>query len=168
LAATDDLRKQGIINAAYKGVQDLATCVRYFKQDVGAYGNNYGIDTSKIAVGGNGTGGYIVGAFASLDRQSEIKINKFKDPNTGTAFVNDQVWGDRNGFGGVPGFNYVNNAGYSSNAQVAFAIGGAIGDSSWIEQGEIPIIWAHSIYDPFASYTTGMVNVPGTSLRGRS
>lgn len=165
LAATEDLRKQGIINAAYKGVQDLSACIRYFKQDVAIYGNNFDIDTTKIAVGGNGTGGYIVGAFASLDRQSEIKINKFKDPNTGTAFVNDVVWGDRHGFGGYPGFNNVNHAGYSSNAQVAFAVGGAIGDSSWIEQGEIPIIWAHSIYDPFASYTTGMVNVPGTSLQ---
>ena len=169
LAGTDDLRKQGIINAAYKGVQDLATCVRYFKQDVGAYGNNYGIDTTKIAVGGNGTGGYITSAYASIDRQEEIKSIKFRDATTGKIMVNDTTWGDRHGFGiddptkGL--FCKSNHVGYTSNAQLAFAIGGAIGDSAWMEAGEIPMIWSHSVRDPFAPYTTGMVNVPGTTLQ---
>jgi len=164
-AATEDLRKSGIINAAYKGVQDVSACIRYFKENVAIYGNTFGVDTTKIAVGGNGTGGYISSAFASLDRQSEIKINKFKDPNTGKNFVNDTIWGDRKGFGGYPGFGKNNTPGYTSTAKAAFAIGGALGDSTWLEAGEIPIIWAHSVYDPFAPYTTGMVNVPGTSLQ---
>ena len=123
-AATEDLRKSGIINAAYKGVQDVSACIRYFKENVAIYGNTFGVDTTKIAVGGNGTGGYISSAFASLDRQSEIKINKFKDPNSGKNFVNDTIWGDRKGFGGYPGFSKSNTAGYTSTAQAAFAIGG--------------------------------------------
>ena len=40
-----------------------------------------------------------------------------------------------------------------------------MGDSSWLEAGQIPLIWAHSVSDPFAPYTTGMVNVPGTPLK---
>jgi hypothetical protein len=55
--------------------------------------------------------------------------------------------------------------GYTSNARLAFAVGGAIGDSAWMEAGEIPLIWSHSVSDPFAPYTTGMVNVPGTTLQ---
>ena len=50
-------------------------------------------------------------------------------------------------------------------ALLAFAVGGAIGDSAWMEKGEIPLIWSHSVMDPFAPYTTGMVNVPGTTLQ---
>lgn len=169
----ETVRRSTIINAAYKGVQDLSACIRYFKENAAAYGNTYSIDTSKIAVGGVGTGSYITGAFASLDRQDEITIAKFRDPSTGAVFVDDKIWGDRFGFGGVtsaiPGvggpFNNVNTPGYSSKAGVAFQIGGALGDSGWLESGQIPLIWAHSVSDPFAPYTTGMVNVPGTPLK---
>ncbi|MDA0783620.1 MAG: T9SS type A sorting domain-containing protein [Bacteroidetes bacterium] len=168
-AATVDLRKQGIINAAYKGVQDLATCVRFMKKSVKEGGNPYKIDTTKIAVGGNGTGGYITSAYASIDRQSEIKSIKFRDASTGKVMVNDTMWGDRTGVGidnpAMGMFCKSNHVGYTSNARLAFAVGGAIGDSAWIEKGEIPLIWSHSVMDPFAPYTTGMVNVPGTTLQ---
>ncbi len=168
-AATVDARKQGIINAAYKGVQDLATCVRFMKKSVKEGGNPYNIDTTKIAVGGNGTGGYITSAYASIDRQSEIKSIKFRDATTGKVMVNDTMWGDRFGIGvnnpAMGMFCKSSHVGYTSNARLAFAVGGAIGDSAWMEAGEIPLIWAHSVMDPFAPYTTGMVNVPGTTLQ---
>jgi len=162
----ENVRRSTIINAAYKGVQDLSSCIRWFKSNVASFGNTFDIDTNKICAGGQGTGSYITSAFASIDKQSEIKIPKFRDPATGAVFVNDTIWGNRFGFGGYPGFNNSNNTpGHTSNAQVAFAIGGALGDSSWMEAGEIPLIWSHSVYDPFAPYTTGMVNVPGTTLQ---
>jgi hypothetical protein len=161
----ETVRRSTIINAAYKGVQDLSACIRFFKEEASALGNPYGIDTTKIAIGGQGTGSYITNAFAGLDRQDEIKINKFRDPQNGTEFVQDAVWGDRHGYGGLPGYNKVNTPGFKTDAHVSFAIGGALGDTSWMEKGEIPTIWAHSIDDPFAPYTTGMVNVPGTTLQ---
>jgi acetyl esterase/lipase len=168
-AATVDARKQGIINAAYKGVQDLATCVRFMKKSVKEGGNPYNIDTTKIAVGGNGTGGYITSAYSAIDRQSEIKSIKFRDASTGKVMVNDTMWGDRFGIGvnnpAMGMFCKSNHVGYTSNARLAFAVGGAIGDSAWMEAGEIPLIWSHSVSDPFAPYTTGMVNVPGTTLQ---
>ena len=164
--STDEtVRRSTIINAAYKGVQDLHACIRYFKENVAIYGNTFNIDTTKICTGGQGTGSYITSAYASLDKQSEIKIAKFRDPSNGKIFVNDTMWGDRFGFGGYPGFNKANTPGYTSTAKVAFAIGGALGDSTWMNAGEIPLIWSHSVYDPFAPYTTGMVNVPGTTLQ---
>jgi hypothetical protein len=163
--ATESIRKNTIINAAYKGVQDISAAIRFFKQSADIGGNPYGIDPSKIVLGGQGTGGYIVSAFASLDRQSEIKIDKFRDPNTGVAYVNDTIWGDRHGLGGYPGFGNESNTGYTTDAQIGFCIGGALGDSGWLEKGEMPLIWVHSMLDPFAPYTTGMVNVPGTTLQ---
>ncbi len=161
----ETVRRGTIINAAYKGVQDLSACIRWFKENVASFGNSYDVDTTKICAGGQGTGSYITSAFSSLDRQSEITINKFRNPNNGTAYVNDVIWGDRKGFGGLPGFNNVNTPGRTSNAQMIFAIGGALGDTSWLEKGELPMLWSHSVYDPFAPYTTGMVNVPGTTLQ---
>ncbi len=161
----ETVRRGTIINAAYKGVQDLSGCIRWFKENVASFGNTFGVDTTKICAGGQGTGSYITSAFASLDRQEEIKINKFRNPNDGSAYVNDALWGDRMGFGGLTGFNYVNTPGRTSNAQMVFAIGGALGDTSWLEKGELPMLWSHSVYDPFAPYTTGMVNVPGTTLQ---
>jgi len=160
----ETVRRSTIINAAYKGVQDVSACIRWFKDEY-LFGNLYGIDTTMIVVGGQGTGSYMSAAFASLDDQAEIKINKFRDPTTGDPMVNDVVWGDRHGYGGYPGYNVENNTGHTTEAALAFGIGGALGDTSWMDAGEIPFIWAHSVYDPFAPYTTGMVNVPGTTLQ---
>ncbi len=163
-ASTEELRKSSIINAAYKGIQDLNTAVRYFKNSV-ANGNMWKIDSTKICLGGQGTGGYLTLAAASLDRQAEITIDKFWDYTLNQPMVRDVIWGDRNGLpvGSSP-YSRNNYANHTSNGQVAFSMGGAMGDTSWLEDGEIPIISAHGIYDPFAPYRTGMVKVPGTNL----
>ncbi|MFZ9970340.1 MAG: alpha/beta hydrolase, partial [Bacteroidia bacterium] len=44
--ATESIRKNTIINAAYKGVQDLSAAIRFFKQSADKNGNPYGIDPS--------------------------------------------------------------------------------------------------------------------------
>jgi hypothetical protein len=41
--------------------------------------------------------------------------------------------------------------------------GGAMGDSSWLEAGEVPIVGMQGKLDPFAPYKTGGVYVPGTN-----
>lgn len=47
LATTELVRRFTLINAAYRGVQDARTCVRYFRKDA-ATTNKYKIDTDKI------------------------------------------------------------------------------------------------------------------------
>lgn len=163
-APTQDDRASSIINAAYKGVQDLSCAVRYFKANQKNGGNTYGVDSTKICVGGQGTGGYVTMAFAGVTKQSEIKIAKFFNFTTNKAYVNDTLWGDRMGFNATAGFGKSNYVGHTSNAHVAFNIGGAMGDTSWMEAGEIPLICIHPINDPFAPYTTGIVKVPGTNI----
>ena len=43
----ENVRRSTIINAAYKGVQDLHACIRWWKENVAAYGNTFSIDTTK-------------------------------------------------------------------------------------------------------------------------
>ena len=51
IATTESERKNTIINAAYKGTQDLSAAVRYFKRDA-ANTNSWKIDSTKICVCG--------------------------------------------------------------------------------------------------------------------
>jgi hypothetical protein len=163
----ENVRRETIINAAYRGVQDLAAAVRFFKKDVKVGGNTYAIDTTKIAVGGQGTGGYVTLAYATLDRQAEIRSEKFYNLNAKRWMVQDSaLLGDRLGFK-IPGtlgqLCLENHKGYTSDVQIAFNIGGALGDSSWLEKGSLPIISVHGVQDPFAPYKLGVVSVPGTN-----
>jgi len=149
-----------------RGVQDLAACVRYFKKDAKG-SNTYAIDSTKIAVGGQGTGGYVTLAYATLDRQAEIRLEKFYNLDAKRWMVQDSLlMGDRLGFK-IPGtlgqLCLENHKGHTSDVAISFNIGGALGDSSWLEKGSLPIVSVHGIQDPFAPYKLGVVSVPGTN-----
>lgn len=163
---TEDARKSSIINAAYKSVQDVAAAVRYFKM-MTKNGNSYGLDTTKIAIGGQGTGSYAMYAYAGLTDQADIRISKFYDFTAGKWMVQDSaLWGDRFGYkipGSTGALVVENHKGYTSNAAAGFAIGGCMGDSSWVKAGQIPLISVHCVKDPFGPYATDIVYVPGTN-----
>ena len=72
VASTKDERVLTLINAAYRGVQDANTCVRFWKKTVAEYGNPFRIDTSRIVHMGEGAGGYVGLNVGALD--SYIKI----------------------------------------------------------------------------------------------
>jgi hypothetical protein len=54
-----------------------------------------------------------------------------------------------------------NSPGYGNSVQFVFNMGGALGDSTWIEPGDPPTVAFHVIGDPFAPYDIGIVYVPG-------
>lgn len=164
-----DIRRGTLLNAVYRSIQDAKACVRFFRKDA-ATTNTFKIDTSKVILGGQGTGGYIALNYASLEDPAEISLPKFlsstTDPNygfvAGQSYVNQAVWGDFDGFGGTAGFNNPNNSpGYTNNIHFVFNLGGALGDSSWLEPGDAPTVAMHVIGDPFAPYNQGIVFVPG-------
>lgn len=62
----------GLINAAYRGVQDANTCIRFFKKTFVEQENVYRIDTSRIVLFGDDTGGYLSLNAGALDRYSKI------------------------------------------------------------------------------------------------
>lgn len=160
-SASQDTRTGTLLNAAYRGIQDMRTCVRYFRKSFAEMGNPYGVDSSLIIVGGLGTGGYITYGTATLDKLSEINLLKFIDAGTGQPYVIPQINGNFEGTDSAA-LNHPNHVGYSSHVSMAFNLGGAMGDSSWLEAGDPPMVGFHCVNDPFAPYTYGAVIVPTT------
>jgi len=177
--ATDELvRRDGLINAAYRGVQDARMAVRYFRKSFSESSNAWGIDTSKIVLWGQGTGGYISLNATSLDAYIKIPTasnNKFMkphptEPGVFIPMVIEAVNGNIDGtsFGVLPGntdtLNYPQHVGYSSNFKLAVNMAGAMADSSWVDPGQPAIISFHTPTDIFAPYDQGIVVVPGVNF----
>jgi acetyl esterase/lipase len=162
LSTNQDVRTGTILQAVYRGLQDSKNCVRFFRSDA-ANTNVYKIDVNKIAVGGFGAGGYLAMAYGSLNKPAEIQLNKFIDfsKTPPASYVDQSVLGNFDGTDATA-LNTPNYASYSSTVNVAFSLAGAVGDTSWIEAGEIPIIAMHCYKDPFAPYKTGPVIVAAT------
>lgn len=164
-------RRWFLINAAYRGVQDARTAIRYFKRTAAENGNPYGIDPDKIVLWGDGTGGYITLNTMALDNYNKTLIPKFLLPGPIPMViegVNGDVEGKQVGLvpPGYPIFApgdtlcHPNHVDYSSDFQLAVNMGGAIGDSSWVDPGQPSLISYHVKTDPFAPYQEGTVLVP--------
>lgn len=159
-----DARTGTILNAVYRAMQDTKTAIRYFRYMGATAPATYKVDTNRIVICGQGSGGYVALACGTLDKLSEIQLQKFINQTTNTPYVLPQITGDFDGFGGNPAANKGDNyVGYSSKANMVVNFGGAMGDSSWLEAGDIPIVSIQGKLDPFAPYTTGGVFVPGTN-----
>lgn len=170
ISDNQDERTSTLINAAYRGVQDLNTAVRFFKKSVDD-GNPYGIDPEKIVAFGVGTGGYVSTSAAGIDAYEDMLLDKFftTDPNGNPIpMVIEQISGDYEGKSvGINPLtgdtlatpNYVE---YSSDFQMSVNVGGAIGDVSWINEGDPAFMGFHVPTDPNAPYKRGDVIVPTT------
>ena len=183
IADDEQIRRYTLINAAYRGVQDARTVMKFFRRNVAEFSNQYGVDPDKAVVWGQGTGGYISLNTAALDNVAEIGEagGKFVLDAGGTAIpmVIEQINGDVNvdQFGVIPPqipipglpvgdtLCYPNHVGYSGEYAMAVNLGGALGDTSWIDQGMIPVVSYQVPTDPFAPYREGDVIVPGFGLR---
>lgn len=181
-------RRYTLINAAYRGVQDVRTCIRYFRRNVAELNNQFGIDPSKVVVWGQGTGGYISLAAGYLNSYSEILTTsdptKFTlptpvgpvpmvlEPYNGDIYGNppaplaacivDANYSALSGGAFLPGDTLCvpNHVGYNSDFNLAVNMGGAMGDSTWMDAGEIPLISYHVPSDFFAPCETDVLNVP--------
>jgi hypothetical protein len=175
-------RTSTLIQAAYRSIQDARSLIRFMRQEEATYG----IDGSKIAFGGQGTGGYLSLGVATLDTTAELYLSKFldyTDPQNPMPYVFPPVFGNISGtdMGFIPvndslgnpvldtagnpvmaPFALPNNVGYSSDISLAFNIGGALADISWLEAGDVPIVAFHCEKDQYAPIDTGDVIVPTT------
>ena len=180
-----NVRTSTLIQAAYRSIQDGRSLIRFMRKDE-ANGDNYGIDGSKIVFGGHGTGGYIALGVATLDTTTELYLDKFLDftnPQNPVPYVYPPVfgniWGTDMGYIPITDSlgNYIldslgnpitapfalpNNVGYSSDINMAFNLGGALADISWLEDGDVPIVSFHCYKDEYAPIDTGDVIVPTT------
>ncbi|MFI5220087.1 MAG: T9SS type A sorting domain-containing protein [Bacteroidia bacterium] len=168
--ANEDIRRGTLLSAVYRSIQDAKACVRFFRKDA-ATTNTYKIDVNNIILGGVGSGGYTAMAYATLEDPLEITLPKFLANFTipaygftaGQPYVNQALLGDYDGYGGNAALNNPNNSvGYSNEVHFVFNMGGALGDSIWLEAGDAPMVAFHVVGDPFAPYGYGPVIVPTT------
>lgn len=166
IAPDQPTRVNTLINAAYRGVQDANTSIRFFKKTVAEDGNPYGVDPDRITLWGFGTGGYITLNTAVLDVYEKTLIPKFigqDDMGNPRPMVLTALSGNPQGTtqGAI---NIPNHVGYESDFQLCVNLGGAMGDTSWLDPGMVPMISFQVPSDPFAPYTEGIVIVPGLNL----
>ncbi len=159
-AASDVERAKSIITAVYRANQDAHSAIRYFRRDADT-DNIFNIDPYRVVVGGTNSGGYVALAVNSLNKTSELNLLKFLDGD-GNSFIDQSTTGGFYGEGGIEGFNVLSNAGYSSAVQVVLNMGGAIGDTTWINDDEAPIVSFHGVADPLTPYRTAVVIVSST------
>ncbi len=144
--------------AVYRAIQDTKAAVRYFYRDVKDSNNTYGIDTNRIAIVGQGSGGWVGLGYAAVKDTADLQLSKFLDAN-GNMLIDLNSIGDWNGYGGDPTVNFENNTGYSSDIKMVCSIGGGMGALDWLDAGDVPIAGVHCRTDPTAIYTTGDVSV---------
>ncbi len=182
--APDQVVRTGtILTAAYRGQQDSKAAVRYFRADR-ANANVYKIDANKVALLGEGTGSYIALAHAYLDKPWKIGRlpglgdNKFlKSENPDVSVIDTLFVGNFDGTNSIQfdptvfaqtgdltllKGNIANNPDYPSNVQLVINMGGALGDTSWMDPGQVPLIGIHAVRDFNAPYQIGDVIVPTT------
>jgi hypothetical protein len=158
LAATEQERRGQLLNAIYRALHDVRQCTRKLKADAATYR----IDPDKIVVLGEGTGGYISLANATLDEGAELFIPKFRpDPfNPNVSYVDTTLVGNLDGFNGQLTLYRPN--GQNHDTQFCVNLGGALADTSWLAPGDAPMVAFHTVFDPFAPFTEGIVIVPTT------
>ena len=158
-----DTRTGTLLNAVYRALQDAKSSIRYFRKTVAMLANPYKIDQTKIAIAGQGSGGYVALAYASIHSYADITLTKFINFSTGNPYIDTTFSGDWDGNGGN-GLNQpsLNNPGYSTEINFVLNMGGALGDSTWLKAGDVPMVCCHVPNDPFAPYMYGPVIVPTT------
>lgn len=184
-AETQPERALGLIQAAYRGIQDGRTAIRYFKKTYAEEDNPWGVDTTRIAAWGIGTGGYISLGLAYFDKYNEVITTQFPqgkfltdldgDPSTLEPMVIQAINGDPEAktvgimpdpplppFPAGDTLCYPNHVEYSSEFHLCVNQGGALGDLSWLEEGDMPAITFQVPTDPFAPYESAVLIVPTT------
>jgi hypothetical protein len=159
-ATSQEVATEQLIKATYRALQDMRNCVRFMRRNAATYG----IDQTKIIFGGQGTGGYIALAGATVSERADIESNLKFLRGDATPMVSVDTLGDWTGIGGVIPYNDPADASVSSDVNMYFNFGGAMGDTAWMKASSKPMVAMHTTRDPFAPYNTGNVIVPTTGL----
>ncbi|HXH19715.1 MAG TPA: T9SS type A sorting domain-containing protein [Chitinophagales bacterium] len=154
VTATIDYRlNTGVIDSAnmlkqvIKAVQDAKAAIRFFYKDA-ATTNTYRIDTNHIFMGGTSAGAFI-----------GIHLGYVTDTLNLPQWMKEIIASVGDGLEGNSG-----NPGYSSRIHGIINLAGAIGDTAWIEPGEIPMVSMHGDQDGTVPYCSEIISVSGNEL----
>ena len=129
--------------AVVRGMHDMKAAVRYLYKDAQT-DNLFKIDTNYIIVGGVSAGAICAIQTAYLTDDNEIP---------------EYLYNDTAGMGGIEGHS--GNPGYSSKVCGVIDFSGTIGDTAWIQAGDVPIVGLHDIGDQTVPFGTGPISVGG-------
>ena len=101
-------------------------------------------------------------ATATLNDPADLFIPKFvPDPLEPTvSYIDTNTVGNLDGFNGSLCLYRPN--GQNSDLNFCVNAGGALADTSWLSPGDVPMVAFHTVFDPFAPFTEGVVIVPTT------
>ena len=128
-----------VIQAVYRIIQDMRTCVRYVRKHAAEDGNTFRFDTDRIAVGGMDAAGWAAEGVANLKNVIQSYLPEFTNLSTGIPFLVPDFFGDPYGIDTAE-LNIPNHPTYSSDVNVVIDVEGGTGNISWIEAGDPPII----------------------------
>ena len=132
--------------AASKGIHDLKGAIRFLRINDELY-NDYRIDSDRIYAGGVSAGGISAVNAAYLDQDSEIP-----------PFIEDWL-ADNGGLEGNSG-----NPGYDSSFHGVINLCGAVGETSWIAENDLPIVNLHGTADDVVPYGDGLITLFGLNM----
>lgn len=133
------LDSAALIDVVVKGIADMKAAIRYFKQDFTENGNNYSVDTNYIFAGGVSSGGILACHLGLVNPTDDIP-----DYFQSTIDAN----------GGWEG-NSSTNTNYSSNVTGVLSYSGAIKETQWITNNDVPVFLVHDTADAVVPYERG-------------
>ncbi len=143
------INQEQTLKAVVRAVHDMRAAVRYFRKDA-ATDNRFNIDPERIFVGGVSAGGITAVQVGYLDDSLEIPSVIANGSGADTAF---------NSVEGVSG-----NPNYSSKPNLVINLCGAVGDTNWIQPGDVPIVSLHGTSDGTVPYGSQEIEVTGTPI----
>lgn len=132
------------IKATLRSMQDVKGALRFMRKSVAQNGNPYGIDTSKILLGG-----YSAGAI------SAVHVALLQDTSVATQLVRDLI----REVGGLEGNS--GSPGYSSAVMGLFSMAGAVVDTLLVGTGAVPSVHIHGTADQVVPYGRGYASNSG-------
>ncbi len=132
--------QESLQDAVLRGVHDGKAAVRFLRKKHEEEGNPWGIDPDRILMGGSSAGAFIALHCAYIDLDEIPEIIDLTQPGLG---------------GGIEGLS--GNPGYSSEFLSVFSMSGAIGDSEWMAEGDVPVVSTHGTDDNTVPYGSGTI-----------
>jgi acetyl esterase/lipase len=130
--------------AVMRGAHDFRACIRYLRKTVQQDGNPYRIDPDRILSGGVSAGAIAALHAIYLDQPAEVP---------------QVLWNDTAALGGIEGNS--GSPGYSSKVRAGWSMSGALGDTSWIVPGDMPLVSVHETADDVVPCWTEPVEIIG-------
>ncbi len=125
------------VRAVINATHDMKAAIRYMRKSY-TEGNPYKINPNIVIVGGNSAGGFMALHAAYMDKAEEVPGGI-----------------DINLYGGIEGQS--GNLGYSSKVSLVMNFAGAIGDTTMMEAGDVPVVSMHGDQDMVVPFNRALI-----------